>query len=156
MISKFPNIVAGDQQHIQTLPIVAKKCFSINKGRLHIIPINAIESSTILDILISLFIVGLNWIKLVIFFVSAPVMIDSFLKIVSILVHASPPDDHFYKVWIIPSNILTSVPIIRREIKRRFEIDVVKIDWIINIKFRFDRESCNCGVMSLLQLDEFQ
>ena len=78
-------------------------------------------------------------------------MIDSFLKKYSFLVLASPSDDHFYIVWII---FRSRTPI--SETKRRFEIDVVEIDWIINIEFRFDCESCNCGVMSLLQLDEFQ
>ena len=78
-------------------------------------------------------------------------MIDSFLKIVSILVIAHPPNDHFHKVWIIYRGIT-----ICREMKRRSEIDVVKVDWIISTKLRFDRESCNCGVMPLLQLNEFQ
>ena len=83
-------------------------------------------------------------------------MIDSFLKDFSILVPASPSDDHFYKVWIIFWNLLVGNLIIPMEIERRFEIYVVKIDWIISIEFRFDWESRNCGVLPLLQLDEFQ
>ena len=74
-------------------------------------------------------------------------MIDSFLKVGSVLVKANPSDDCFYKVWITFLNILKGVPIIPMEMKRHFEIDVgAKIDWIISIKFRFNRESCNCGV----------
>ena len=81
-------------------------------------------------------------------------VIESFLKVVSVLVNASPPDDHFYKVWIIYKN--SGAEILLKESKRRFEIYVIKIDWIVSIKFGFDRESCNCGILSLLQLDEFQ
>ena len=80
-------------------------------------------------------------------------MIDSFLKKVSILVEASPSDDHFYKVWIIFWNLLISVPIQPIEIERRFEIYGVKVDWMISITLHCDRESCNGGVLSLLQLD---
>ena len=83
-------------------------------------------------------------------------IIDNFLKVVSTLVLAIPSDDHFHKVWIIFLNRLKDVQIIRDEMKRRFEIYVVKIDWIINIEFLLNWESCNRGVLPLLQLDEFQ
>ena len=49
-------------------------------------------------------------------------MIDRFLEVGSVLVKASPSDDHFYKVWIIFWNLLISVPIQPIEIERRFEI----------------------------------
>ena len=84
---------------------------------------------------------------MVIIFACALVVIESFLKVVSVLVKASPPDDHFHKVWIILKVVSPG------EFKRRFEIDVVKVDWIISIKLSFDRKSSDCGVLSLLQLD---
>ena len=102
------------------------------------------------------FLVGLNWIEFVIFVLRALVMIEIFFKVVSILALTSPSDYYFYKVWIIFRDILTNAPIVLRELKRRFEVYVVKIDWIIIIKFCFYRERCDCGVLSLLQVDEFQ
>ena len=122
-----------------------------------VIPINAIQSSFILDLLEKFCLVSLNWIELIIFILRALAMIDIFLKVGSVLVIASPSDDCFYKVWIIFLNILKGVPIIPMEMKRHFEIDVgAKTDWIINIKVRFNRVRCNCGVMSLRQMDELQ
>ena len=83
-------------------------------------------------------------------------MIKMLFKVFSILVPASPSDDHFYKVWIFLRNIWIIDKIILGELKRHFEIYVVKIHWIIIIEFLLDKVSCNCGVLSLLQLDEFQ
>ena len=83
-------------------------------------------------------------------------MIESFFMKCSILVLTENSDNHFNEVWIVELRKLILFIIKASELNRCFEIDLVQVDWILSIEPSLDRESGNCWILPLLQLDKFQ